>query len=141
MVSNNQNLKHEVKMKIVGSLATAGSSLATFGTILATYVHKSSAPKCNSIGTKYHKTIINSTEVGCRNQIRMSKIAYFILRNILLERGNIIDTMEISFDEQLVMFMHILSDNMQNRKIGHSLVTQEKLAMTKISPPWEGTRR
>ncbi|KAL4182774.1 hypothetical protein AMTRI_Chr11g151930 [Amborella trichopoda] len=90
MVSNNQNLKHEVKMKIVGSLVAVG--IAILGTILATYVHKSSAPKRNSIGTKYHKTIINSTKVDCRNQIRMSKRAYFILRNILLERGNITNT-------------------------------------------------
>ncbi|KAL4184251.1 hypothetical protein AMTRI_Chr10g120 [Amborella trichopoda] len=119
MVSNNQNLKHEVKMKIARSLAAAGSTIAILGTILATYVHKSSTPKRNSIGTKYHKTIINSTKVDCRNHIIMSKRAYFILRNILLERENITDTIRVSFDEQFVMFMHILSHNLKNRKIGH----------------------
>ncbi|KAL4201699.1 hypothetical protein AMTRI_Chr02g217470 [Amborella trichopoda] len=105
MLSNNQNLKHEEKMKIVASHAAAGSTLVVLGTILATYVHKSSAPKHNSIGTKYHKTLINSIEAECRNQIRMRKKAYFILRNILLVRGNIIDTIVVSFDEQLVMFI------------------------------------
>ncbi|KAL4189562.1 hypothetical protein AMTRI_Chr08g165970 [Amborella trichopoda] len=119
MVSKNQNLKHEVKMKIVESLVAAGSTLAILGTIIATYVHKSSVPKRNSIGTKYHKMIINSIEVDYRNHIRMSKRAYFIMRNILLERGNITDTMGVSFDEQLVMFMYILSYNLKNRKIGH----------------------
>ncbi|KAL4202885.1 hypothetical protein AMTRI_Chr02g223450 [Amborella trichopoda] len=86
-------------MKIAGSLVAVGSTLAILGTILGTYVYKSSAPKRNSIGTKYHKTIINSTDVDCRNHTRMSKRAYFILRNILLERGNITDTMGVSFDE------------------------------------------
>ncbi|KAL4179125.1 hypothetical protein AMTRI_Chr13g85760 [Amborella trichopoda] len=84
MVSNNQNLKHEVKMKIAGSLVAVGSTLTILGTILGTYVYKSSTPKCNSIGTKYHKTIINSTNVDCRNQITMSKRAYFILKGFHL---------------------------------------------------------
>ncbi|KAL4197250.1 hypothetical protein AMTRI_Chr04g187350 [Amborella trichopoda] len=80
-------------MKIVGSLVAAGSTLAILSIILAIYAHKPSTPKSNSIGTKYHETIINSIEVDDRNHIKMSKRAYFILRNILLERENIIDTM------------------------------------------------
>ncbi|KAL4194568.1 hypothetical protein AMTRI_Chr05g59970 [Amborella trichopoda] len=127
MVSTNQNLKHEVKIKIAGSLVAAGSTLAILRTLLMTYVHKSFALKRNSIGTKYHKTIINSTEADCQNQIRMSKKAYFVLMNILLKRGNITDTLGVSFNEQLVMFMHILSHYLKNQKIGHEFGHSRKI--------------
>ncbi len=58
--------------------------------------------------------------MDCHDQICMSREAFIKLVNILKEKGNIKDTINMKFEEQLVMFLHTLGYNLRNHKIGHN---------------------
>ena len=50
----------------------------------------------------------------------MSKQAFFHLVDILRQEGSIKNMMQLSLEEQLVMFLHTLGHNLRNRKIAHN---------------------
>ena len=50
----------------------------------------------------------------------MSRRAFFCLADILRQKGSITNTMHLTLEEQLVMFLHTLGHNLRNRKIAHN---------------------
>lgn len=68
----------------------------------------------------FYKRIIHSNETDCHDQIRMSRRDFFCLAKILRRNGSIKDTINISVEEKLVMFLHMLGHNLRNRKIAHN---------------------
>ena len=68
----------------------------------------------------FYKRIIYSNETDCHDQIRMSRGAFFHLASILREKGSIKNTVHLTLEEQLVMFLHTLGHNLRNRKISHN---------------------
>lgn len=68
----------------------------------------------------FYKCIIHYNHRDFHDQIRMSRAAFFRLAEILREKGSIQDTVNISLEEQLMMFLHTLGHNLRNCKIGHN---------------------
>lgn len=68
----------------------------------------------------FYKHIIHSNHTDCHDQVHMSRVAFFLLAEILREKGSIQDIVNITLEEQLVMFLHTLGYNLRNHKIGHN---------------------
>ena len=107
------------KVKVMGMLVVLLSTLATF--IVASF-EEARIHKCKQRRAAYpfYKRIIQSSNTDCHDQLRMSQAALFHLAEILRQQGNIQDTVNITLQEQLVMFLHILGHNLRNHKIGHN---------------------
>lgn len=68
----------------------------------------------------FYKCIIHSNHIDCHDQTCMSRVSFFCLAEILREKGSIQDTVNITLEEQLVIFLHTLGHNLRNHKIGHN---------------------
>ncbi|XP_042484470.1 uncharacterized protein LOC122064786 [Macadamia integrifolia] len=63
--------------------------------------------------------IINHSDKTCREQIRLSKRAFFSLSHLIREKGLLRDSKSVQVNEQLVMFLQIVGHNVKNRVIAH----------------------
>lgn len=62
--------------------------------------------------------LYNSTDKNCINQLRMKKDVFWKLSSRLRDAGLLCDTMHVSVEEQLAMFLHTVGHNLRNRVIG-----------------------
>ncbi|XP_042477251.1 putative nuclease HARBI1 [Macadamia integrifolia] len=63
--------------------------------------------------------IIGHTDKTCREQIRLSKRAFFSLSHLIREKGLLRDSRSVQVNEQLVMFLQTVGHNVKNRVIAH----------------------
>ena len=95
------------RFKVMSLLVVLFATLAMY--IVASYEegrrrgHKRRRATC-----PFYKRIIHSNHIDCHDQIHMSRVAFFRLAEILREKGSIQDTINITLEEQLVMFLHTL---------------------------------
>ena len=97
-------------------------SLAAFAASIAAVAQEGRRSICKRKRGEipFYKHIVYSNETDCHDQIRMSRQAFFRLVDILRQKGSITNTMHLTLEEQLVMFLHTLGHNMRNRKIAHN---------------------
>ncbi len=97
-------------------------SLVAFVASIATVSQESRRSICKRKRGKipFYKHIVYSNETNCHDQIRMSRQAFFHLADILKQKGSITNTMHLTLEEQLVMFLHTLGHNLRNCKIAHN---------------------
>ncbi|KAL6638731.1 hypothetical protein ACP70R_023590 [Stipagrostis hirtigluma subsp. patula] len=62
--------------------------------------------------------LYNGTDTNCINQLRMRKAVFFKLSARLRDAGLLRDTIHVSVEEQLAMFLHTVGHNLRNRVIG-----------------------
>lgn len=62
--------------------------------------------------------LYNGTDINCINQLRMRKEVFWKLASNLRDRGLLCDTIHVSVEEQLAMFLHTVGHNLRNRVIG-----------------------
>lgn len=62
--------------------------------------------------------LYNSTDTNCINQLRMRKAVFWKLSHRLRDAGLLHDTMHVSVEEKLAMFLHTVGHNLRNRVIG-----------------------
>jgi hypothetical protein len=54
--------------------------------------------------------------------VRMNRSTFKHLVNIMRDRHLLCDTIHVSVEEQLVMFLHVVGHNQKNRVIGHNFM-------------------
>lgn len=62
--------------------------------------------------------LYNGSEAHCISELRMRKAVFHRLCGNLRSRGLLVDTMNVTVEEQLAMFMHVVGHNWSNRAVG-----------------------
>ncbi|PPD96280.1 hypothetical protein GOBAR_DD06684 [Gossypium barbadense] len=67
----------------------------------------------------YVKRLINASDETCIEQVRMNRISFFKLCEMLQTLGGLKSSRNMLVDEQVEMFLHIISHHLKNRIIKH----------------------
>ena len=120
LMKNKHILGHVAKKRRVVCALVVG--LAAFVASIAATAEEGKRAICKRKRDEipFYKRVIFSNETDCHDQIQMSKRAFFHLADILREKGTIKNTLNLTLEEQLVMFLHTLGHNLRNRKIAHN---------------------
>lgn len=62
--------------------------------------------------------LYNGTEAHCISELRMRKLVFHKLCAHLRSRGLLVDTLHVTVEEQVAMFIHAVGHNWSNRSIG-----------------------
>jgi hypothetical protein len=84
-------------------------------------IHKRISIYDNSDRSKYVKRIYQSDQSSI-TMVRMNRSTFKQLVNIMRNRHLLRDTIHVSVEEQLVMFLHVVGHNKKNRVIGHNFI-------------------
>jgi hypothetical protein len=84
-------------------------------------IHKRISTYGNSDRSKYVKRIYQSDQSSIA-MVRMNRSTFKYLVNIMRDRHLLRDTIHVSVEEQLVMFLHVVGHNQKNRVIGHNFM-------------------
>jgi hypothetical protein len=84
-------------------------------------IHKRISTYGNSDRSKYVKRIYQSDQSSIA-MVRMNRNTFKHLVNIMRDRHLLRDTIHVSVEEQLVMFLHVVGHNQKNRVIGHNFM-------------------
>ncbi|ERN04476.1 hypothetical protein AMTR_s00081p00020570 [Amborella trichopoda] len=101
------------------------ATLSAVAVALATAFHRNEGLNRRALSTNLYSSIIHRDEVTCRSQIRMSRAAYFKLRDVIRQREYINDIFLVYLDEQLVMFLHTIGHNLRKSNIEVDAEVQE----------------
>ena len=71
---------------------------------------------------KYLTRLTDGNDDTSINMVRMNKSSFFNLCSILRGKGLVRDTLHISVEEQLLMFLHTIGHNQRNRVIAHNFL-------------------
>jgi hypothetical protein len=66
--------------------------------------------------------LYNGTEAHCISELRMRKAVFHRLCSNLRTRGLLVDTLNVTVEEQVAMFMHVVGQNWSNRAIGFEFI-------------------
>ena len=61
--------------------------------------------------------IYNSTDKECIAMLRMSRAPFFALYNLFRQRSLVLDSINASVEEQVLMFLHVVGHNQRFRVI------------------------
>lgn len=64
------------------------------------------------------KRLFNGTEANCVSELRMQKAIFHKLCGHFISRGLLVDTLHVTIEEQIAMFMHIVGHKWSNRSVG-----------------------
>ncbi|KAH1073923.1 hypothetical protein J1N35_026251 [Gossypium stocksii] len=67
----------------------------------------------------YVKRLVYASDETCIEQVRMNRIAFFKLCEMLQTLGGLKSSRNMLVDEQMAMFLHIISHHLKNRVIKH----------------------
>ncbi|PPD85896.1 hypothetical protein GOBAR_DD17181 [Gossypium barbadense] len=67
----------------------------------------------------YVKRLVYASDETCIEQVRMNRIAFFKLCEMLESLGGLKSSRNMLVDEQVTMFLHIISHHLKNRVIKH----------------------
>jgi len=70
----------------------------------------------------YLSRLINGNDATSINMVRMDKFRFFNLCTILRAKGHVRDTLHMTVEEQLLMFLHTIGHNQRNRVIAHNFL-------------------
>ncbi|XP_039129644.1 uncharacterized protein LOC120265748 [Dioscorea cayenensis subsp. rotundata] len=68
--------------------------------------------------TNYISRIIHGSEEASIAMLRMKRVVFFGLCDLLKSKGLLYNTLHVSVEEQVAMFLHILGHKVRNRVIG-----------------------
>ncbi|MFQ6652967.1 hypothetical protein Gotur_024600 [Gossypium turneri] len=74
----------------------------------------------------YVKRLINGSDETCIEQVRMNRIAFFKLCEMLQTSEGLKSSRNMLVDEQVAMFLHIISYHLKNRVIKHHFNRSEE---------------
>ncbi|MFQ6650495.1 hypothetical protein Gotur_022410, partial [Gossypium turneri] len=74
----------------------------------------------------YVKRLINARDETCIEQVRMNRTAFFKLCEMLQMLGGLKSSRNMLVDEQVAMFLHIISHHLKNRVIKHHFNRSEE---------------
>ena len=63
------------------------------------------------------KRLMLDNDKSCISQVRMNRLAFFKLCEMLKNIGGLKPTRNMAIDEQVAMFLHIISHHLKNRVI------------------------
>ena len=111
--------KKETKAAILASIA----SVLLVGVALLRKLQRRRLPRTPCINhvverEHYINSILHGSERHCVSQIRMKPIAFHHLCHILTEEEHVRPTIHMSVMEQVLIFLHIIGDNVRFRVIG-----------------------
>ena len=66
--------------------------------------------------------LYNGTEAHCISELRMRKNVFHMLCQSLRSRGLLMDTLNVTVEEQVAMFMHAVGHKWSNRAIGFEFI-------------------
>ncbi|XP_015612211.1 protein ALP1-like isoform X2 [Oryza sativa Japonica Group] len=66
--------------------------------------------------------LYNGSDTTCISQLRMRKEVFWKLASKLRDNGLLCDTIHVSVEEQLAMFLHTVGHNLRNRVIGFYVI-------------------
>ncbi|MFQ6657025.1 hypothetical protein Gotur_026874 [Gossypium turneri] len=74
----------------------------------------------------YVKRFVYASDETCIEQVRMNRTAFFKLCEVLQTLGGLKSSRNMFVDEQVTMFLHIISHHLKNRVIKHHFNRSEK---------------
>ena len=66
---------------------------------------------------EYDRHLVHDNDESCISQLRMNRIIFFKLCEMLENIGGLRPTKNMAIDEQATMFLHIISHHLKNRVI------------------------
>ena len=66
---------------------------------------------------EYVRRLVHNNDESCISQLRMNILAFFKLCEMLKNIGGLRPTKNMAIDEQIAMFLHIISHHLKNRVI------------------------
>ncbi|PPD67189.1 hypothetical protein GOBAR_DD35932 [Gossypium barbadense] len=91
----------------------ASLSLHTYGPMIRSYTSDFYAKR------DYVKKLVYASDETCIEQVRMNRTAFFKLCEMLESLGGLKSSRNMLVDEQVTMFLHIISHHLKNRVIKH----------------------
>ncbi|PPD67668.1 hypothetical protein GOBAR_DD35455 [Gossypium barbadense] len=88
----------------------------------------------------YVKRLVYASDETCIEQVRMNRTAFFKLCEMLESIGGLKSSRFMLVDEQVGMFLHIISHHLKNRVIKHHFRrSRETMQFVYVLPGWEGS--
>lgn len=77
--------------------------------------------------------LYNGTEAHCISELRMRKAVFHRLCGNFRSRGLLVDTLNVTVEEQVAMFMHVVGHNWSNRNVGFEFIRSGETASRYIN--------
>ena len=102
-------------LKIIIGITSIMSVIATWYT--EKFMVKEPSHDWDQERQSYLKRLYDGSEVDCIEQLRVSKSAFKSLCKVLQEKGGLVQTKQVTIEEAVAMFLHILAHNLKYRVI------------------------
>lgn len=71
---------------------------------------------------EYLSRLYYGSDTSSISMIRMKRVTFFKLCDCLRERNLLHDTLNVTLEEQVAVFLHIVGHNVRNRVVGHNFM-------------------